>query len=40
MLDFQQRIEREEGPFFLSAGEIAQKKLEDKLMIYQLKQQY
>ncbi|WP_413560671.1 hypothetical protein [Bdellovibrio sp. HCB209] len=40
MLDFQQRIEREEGPFFLSAGEIAQKKLEDKLMIYQMKQQY
>ncbi|WP_246845876.1 hypothetical protein [Bdellovibrio sp. ZAP7] len=40
MLGFQQRIEREEGPFFLSAGEIAQKKLEDKLMIYQLKQQY
>ncbi|WP_413580932.1 hypothetical protein [Bdellovibrio sp. HCB288] len=40
MLDFQQRIERAEGPFFLSAGEIAQKKLEDKLMIYQLKQQY
>ncbi|MBO9666622.1 MAG: hypothetical protein J7501_07385 [Bdellovibrio sp.] len=40
MLDFQQRIEREEGPFFLSAGEIAQKKLEDKLMIYNLKQQY
>ncbi len=40
MLEFQQRIERQEGPFFLSAGEIAQKKLDEKLMIYNLKQQY
>lgn len=40
MLNFQQRIERNEGPFFLSAGEIAQKKLDEKLMIYNLKQQY
>ncbi|HEY1080051.1 MAG TPA: hypothetical protein VGE46_08130 [Bdellovibrio sp.] len=40
MLDFQKRIERNEGPFYLSAGEIAQKKLDEKLMIYNLKQQY
>ncbi len=40
MLDFQYRIERNEGPFFLSAGEIAQKKLDEKLMIYSLKQHY
>jgi hypothetical protein len=40
MLSFQQRIENQEGPFFLSAGEIAAKKLDEKLMIYNLKQQY
>ncbi len=40
MLAFQKRIERNEGPFFLSAGEIAQKKLDEQLMIYSLKQQY
>ncbi|NUN04690.1 MAG: hypothetical protein HUU57_02910 [Bdellovibrio sp.] len=40
MLSFQKRIERNEGPFYLSAGEIAQKKLDEKLMIYNLKQQY
>lgn len=40
MLGFQQRIERNEGPFYLSAGEIAQKKLDEQLMIYSLKQQY
>lgn len=40
MLDFQKKIEREEGPFYLSAREIAQKSLDEKLMIYGLKQQY
>lgn len=40
MLEFQQRIESNKGPFFLSAGEIAQKPLDEKLMIYSLKQQY
>jgi len=40
MLDFQQRIEKKEGPFFLSAGEIAGKKLDEALTIYSLKQQY
>lgn len=40
MLDFQQRIEKKEGPFFLSAGEIARKKLDEALMIYSVKQQY
>lgn len=39
MLDLQMRIEKNKGPFFLSAGEIAQKKLDEKLMIYSLKQQ-
>lgn len=40
MVDLQRRIEMEQGPFFLSAGEIANKKLDEKLMIYRLKQQY
>lgn len=40
MFEFQQRIERNEGPFFLSAGEIAQKNLDEKLTIYSQKQQY
>lgn len=40
MVDFHQRIERNEGPFFLSAGEIGEKKLDEKLMIYNIKQQY
>ncbi|MEN0057992.1 MAG: hypothetical protein AAGB31_04105 [Bdellovibrio sp.] len=40
MLSFQGRIERGEGPFYLSAREIAQKKLNEQLMIYNLKQQY
>jgi hypothetical protein len=37
MVDFHHRIEREEGPFFLSANEIAEKKLDEKLMIYKSK---
>lgn len=40
MLSFQQRIERNEGPFFLSASEIAQKKLDEKLTIYSEKKHY
>lgn len=40
MFDMQMRIERNEGPFFLSAGEIAKKSLEEPLMIYNLKQRY
>jgi hypothetical protein len=40
MVDFHHRIERNEGPFYLSAGEIAQKKLDEPLTIYNLKQQY
>lgn len=40
MVDFHHRIERNEGPFFLSASEIGEKKLDEKLMIYNLKQQY
>lgn len=39
MLDLQLKIENNEGPFYLSAGEIAQKKLDEQLMIYALKQQ-
>lgn len=40
MFELQSRIERNEGPFFLSAGEIAQKKLDEPLMIYNLKPRY
>lgn len=40
MHDMQKRIERQEGPFFLSAGEIAKKSLDEPLMIYNLKQRY
>ena len=40
MFNLQQRIERSEGPFYLSASEIAQKSLTEKLMIYSLKQPY
>lgn len=39
MLDLQKRIEAQKGPYFLSAREIAQKKLDEKLMLYSLKQQ-
>jgi hypothetical protein len=39
MLHFQDRIEQRGGPFFLSASEIAHKKLDEKLTIYNLKQQ-
>lgn len=40
MFSLQTKIEQEQGPFFLSAGEIANKQLNEKLMIYRLKQQY
>ncbi|UOF02593.1 hypothetical protein [Bdellovibrio reynosensis] len=40
MLEFQQKIEAGKGPYYLSASEIAHKKLDEKLMIYSLKQQY
>ncbi len=40
MVELQQRIEAERGPYFLSAQEINQKKLDEKLMLYSLKQQY
>lgn len=39
MLDLQRKIEKEQGPFFLSAGEIALKNLSEKLSLYRLKQQ-
>lgn len=38
MIELQQRIENSEGPFYLSAGEIARKKLDESLKIYSLKQ--
>lgn len=38
MIDFQNKIQNQEGPFYLSAQEIAQKDLSEKLTIYKLKQ--
>ncbi|HRO66913.1 MAG TPA: hypothetical protein PL182_05055 [Pseudobdellovibrionaceae bacterium] len=37
MIDLQHRIERHEGPFFLSASEIAEKKLGESLRVYRPK---
>lgn len=37
MYDFQMRIENQEGPFYLSAGEIAEKDLKSPLTIYKPK---
>ncbi|MFZ4405359.1 MAG: hypothetical protein ACOYOK_14770, partial [Pseudobdellovibrionaceae bacterium] len=37
MLQLQNKIEDKEGPFYLSAGEIAEKKLSEALTIYKLK---
>jgi hypothetical protein len=39
MIDFQLRIQNNEGPFYLSAQEIAIKNLTEKLMIYHLKKE-
>lgn len=38
MITLQKRIQNNEGPFYLSAGEIAQKGLKDPLTLYKLKQ--
>ncbi len=38
MIDLQSRIESNEGPFYLSAGEIARKMLDESLKIYSVKQ--
>ena len=38
MINIQNKIQNNEGPFYLSAGEIAQKGLRDPLTIYKLKQ--
>ena len=38
MIEMQNKIQNQEGPFYLSAGEIAQKGLKDSLTIYKLKQ--
>ncbi|MFP5520400.1 MAG: hypothetical protein ACLGGX_10885 [Bdellovibrionia bacterium] len=40
MLEFQKRIEKGEGPFYLSAGEIADKSLTEALTIYKPKMQF
>jgi hypothetical protein len=37
MVKLQKEIEADKGPFYLSAHEIAQQKLEEKLTIYQPK---
>ena len=38
MIELQRRIESNEGPFYLSAGEIARKKLDEALKIFSVKQ--
>ncbi len=38
MIQMQQRIQNNEGPFYLNAGDIAHKGLRDPLTIYRLKQ--
>jgi hypothetical protein len=40
MLDLQRKIESGQGPFFLNTGEIAQKNLNEKLLIYRSKLQF
>lgn len=40
MIDLQRRIERFEGPFYLNAGEIAEKPLSDPLTVYRPKRIY
>jgi hypothetical protein len=39
MIQLQNRIQNEEGPYYLSASEITQKGLHEKLSVYQLKQE-
>ena len=38
MIKMQKRIQNSEGPFYLSAGDVAHKGLRDPLHIYKLKQ--
>lgn len=40
MVQLQERIENNEGPFFLNAAEVAAKKIDDKLTIYKKKAKY
>ena len=40
MVELQKRIENEEGPFFLSAAEVAAKKIDDTLTVYREKKRY
>lgn len=40
MIDLQRRIEKGEGPFYLSAGEIASQSLKDSLSVYKLKSNF
>lgn len=40
MIELQRRIERNEGPFYLNAGEIAQKQLSDSLTVYRPKKMF
>ncbi len=40
MVELQKRIENEEGPFFLSAAEVAAKKIDDTLNVYRGKKRY
>ena len=40
MVDLQKRIQKGEGPYYLSAGEIAAKTLQEALTIYRMKSNY
>jgi len=40
MIELQRRIQKNEGPFYLSAGDIAKQALTDKLTIYRTKSNY
>lgn len=40
MVELQRRIEKDEGPFFLNAAEVAAKQIDDKLTIYRKKAKY
>lgn len=40
MVELQRRIEKDDGPFFLNAAEVASKKIDDKLTIYKKKGLY
>jgi hypothetical protein len=40
MVELQRRIEKDDGPFFLNAAEVAAKQIDDKLTIYRKKAKF